>query len=329
MDRTDVAILRVLARAGRPLGAGKVAKELVAYGIDLEERAVRYHLETLDEAGLTESTGRPGRQITAAGREELDAARVSEKVGLVSAGLESFAYLTTFNPDSGLGLVALNVSAVPADRLDQALDAIASACASPLLMSPRVRLFEAAQTIGSWQAPEGWVGIGTLCSVTVNGVLLKAGVPVQSLFGGLLAVEAGKPRRFTEIVHYGWTSLDPIEVFIKSGSTSVRRACLTGGGVIGASFREFPSEARNDVVAVTDRLARWGIGGVLEVGHASAPAFQTPVGTGRCGLVISAGLNAMAAVEEAGITTLSKAMATMVPYADLEDVGRLAGRAGA
>jgi HTH-type transcriptional regulator, global nitrogen regulator NrpRI len=328
MDRTDVAILRVLAKAGKPQGAGKVAKELLGYGIDLEERAVRYHLDALDDIGLTESTGRPGRQITPKGRQELERARVADKVGLVSANLEAFAYKTSFDPRTGKGAVALNVSSAPAERLDDALRTLAEVAASRFVTSRRVRVFHAGEVAGTWVIPPGAVGIGTVCSVTVNGVLLKAGIPVQSLFGGLLDIEGGKPTRFTEVVHYGWTSLDPIEVFIKSGSTSVLQACRSGMGVVGASFREFPAEAREQVHEVIQSVAPWGLGGVVEVGASSAPLFQTPVGPGRCGMVISAGLNAVAAVEENGIPTVSKAMTTLVQYDELEDVLRLADRVG-
>ncbi len=329
MDRTDVAILRVLAKAGKALGAGKVAKELLGYGIDLEERAVRYHLEALDEGGMTESTGRQGRQITAEGRRELERARVADKVGLVSASLEAFAYRTTFDAHTGQGQVALNVSSAPEERLPDILRVLAEVAASPFVTSRRVRVFRAGELAGSWVIPSGSVGIGTVCSVTVNGVLLKAGIPVQSLFGGLLDIDGGRATRFTEVVHYGYTSLDPIEVFIKSGSTSVLGACRAGMGVVGASFREFPAEAREHVLDVIRSITPWGLGGVVEVGAASAPLFQMPVGPGRCGLVISAGLNAIAAVEESGVPTRSKALTTTVEYDELEDVFRLADRASA
>lgn len=326
MDKTQVAILRVLAAAGGPLGAGKVAKELRAHGIELEERAVRYHLEALDLRELTESLGRPGRRITEAGRAELERARVADKVNLVSAKLESFAYQTALDITNGRGRVPLNVSTIPEQRLSEALLVLQDVFGSRYVTSRRTVIYRPGDLVGTWVVPPDSVGIGTVCSVTINGVLLKAGIPIQSLFGGLLAIENDEPSRFTEVVHYGWTSLDPIEVFIKSRYTSVRAAAHTGNGVIGASFREFPAEARDHVLRVLERTVPWGISGVLEVGNASSPLYETNVNTSRCGLVIAAGLNPVAALEESGIPTMSHAMTTTTTYDELTDINELVDR---
>jgi HTH-type transcriptional regulator, global nitrogen regulator NrpRI len=323
IDRKHVSILRVLERAERPLGAGKIAKELLSHGLELTERAVRYHLEALDEDGLTEPMGRPGRRITDAGRRELSEARVADKVSLVHTKLEAFAYQTTLDLASGRGTVALNISFVPRDALKRALAVMRPVLNSRFATSRRIRLYEGGEWIGSQVVPREMAGIGTVCSVTVNGVLLREGVPVQSLFGGLIAVEGGTPRRFTEIVHYGYTSLDPIEVFIKSGATSAGKAVSSGHGVIGASFRQFPTVARDHVLRVMERIMPWGLGGVIAVGSPSCPLFEVEVGPDLCGMAISAGLNPIAAVEEAGITTVSHAMTTLADFDQFTDINEL------
>jgi len=323
IDRKHIAILRVLERAERPLGAGKVAKELLAHGVELTERAVRYHLEHLDGQGLTEPMGRPGRRITELGRRELAEARVVDKASLVFAHLETFAYQTTFDVETGRGQVAVNISLIPSETARDALGIMRPVLNGRLATSRRIKLYQPGEWVGNQVVPRDSIGVGTVCSVTVNGVLLKSGIPVQSLFGGLLSIDGHTPRRFTEMVHYGWTSLDPIEVFIKSGSTSVGDAVAKGVGVIGASFREFPTVARNQVQEVLDRLIPWGISGVIAVGSPSCPLFEVEVGPGRCGLAISAGLNPVAALGEAGIPTRSHAMATAIDFDQLTDINEL------
>jgi len=52
IGRKESAILRVLGRQDNSLGAAAIARELISYGIELTERAVRYHLQALDTAGL-------------------------------------------------------------------------------------------------------------------------------------------------------------------------------------------------------------------------------------------------------------------------------------
>jgi len=322
-DRKQIAILRILDQAQESLGAGKIAVELRDYGIDLEERAVRYHLDALDQLGFTEPRGRRGRQITSAGRRELESARVADKVNLVLARLEAFAYLTTLDTATGHGDVPLNISFVPRASRDAALHVMRPILNSGFATSRRLLILEAGEHAGNQEVPADWVGIGTVCSVAINGVLLKAGVPIHSLFGGLLSVEGRRPRRFTELVHYGYTSMDPLEVFIKSGRTSVTHAVTNGVGVVGASFREFPGVAHGHVLEVLEAVGPWGITSALAVGSASCPVFEADVPPGRCGLVIAAGLNPIAAVEESGIPTRSHAMTAMFSFEALTDVNDL------
>jgi repressor of nif and glnA expression len=70
------------------------------------------------------------------------------------------------------------------------------------------------------------VGLATVCSIVTNGVLLKAGIPIDSRFGGILQVQNDKPVRFTEIIHYDGSSLDPSEIFIKARMTAINTLLL-------------------------------------------------------------------------------------------------------
>ena len=87
------------------------------------------------------------------------------------------------------------------------------------------------------------IGVGTVCSITLNGVLLKHGVPTVSRFGGLLEMKDKKPVRFVEVIMYEGTSIDPLEIFIRSGMTNYLGAIKTGSGRIGASSGNFPQKA--------------------------------------------------------------------------------------
>jgi repressor of nif and glnA expression len=71
VERKVNAILRVLRDSPEAVGARVIGRQLAEQGIDLSERAVRYHLKLMDERGLTQLVGRDGRQITEAGLEEL------------------------------------------------------------------------------------------------------------------------------------------------------------------------------------------------------------------------------------------------------------------
>ncbi len=317
IDRKALAILRILDQAREPMGSSRLATELTAYGIDLTERAVRYHLQRLDEEALTVSRGRQGREITEAGRDELADARVSDKVSLVISRLEALAYETTLDLATRRGKVVLNISMLPQEALQAAVAAMRSVFLSRLCTSDLVAIYEAGQPVGDTIVPSGMVGIGTVCSVTINGILLSHGIPMHSEFGGLLELAGYEPLRFTDIIHYGGTSLDPLEVFIKGKMTSVTQAARGGSGKVGAGFRIISAAARDQFVQIADEMAQAGIHGVAAVGRPSQSLLEIPVPLDRVGVILYAGLNPGAAVEEAGIETINKAMTALVDFSDL------------
>jgi len=316
--RKITAVLRVLDEAGRPLGSTRIARALRAAGFDLEQRMVRNYLAVMDAEGLTVNLGRPGRRLTARGRKELAAAGAIDKVGFIDARGEELAYKMTFDPRRRRGTVILNLSAVPRDQLQEACRVIAPVLESRLGMG-RFGIIDPAGTVAAGLATsDGGAVIGTVCALTLNGLLAVAGVPVVSRFGGLLEIRDGEPYRFTHIIRYDGTTLDPIEIFIKAGMTSVRAAAAGGSGVIGASFREVPAIALPGVHKVIRQMDEAGLGGMVVVGKPSRPLADIPVDRGRAGLIVAAGLNPIAAVQEAGIPTQNRAMARLCEFQDLE-----------
>ena len=97
------------------------------------------------------------------------------------------------------------------------------------------------------------VGLGTICSVTINGIFLKAGIPIASRFGGVVETDNGTPRRFVSLISYDGSSLDPLEVFIKSKMTDVSGAAAGRAGKVLASFREIPIVC----LEKAKKLSRW------------------------------------------------------------------------
>ncbi len=227
---------------------------------------------------------------------------------------------TDFDLATGRGSIVVNISHVRLRDAKRALTVMRAPLASHFCTARNIALLEPGQRLGNHIVPDGMVGFATVCSVTINGILHSQGIPVHSVFGGLLAVESYEPTRFIDLVQYGATSLDPLEIFIKGGATSVSQAVSRGVGIVGAGFREFPAVARDHVVSVVDKAARWGLHGVLAIGGPSQPLTEVQVGLGRCGMIVCAGLNAIAAVEEARIPTVSHAMETIVGYDQLTHI---------
>lgn len=322
-QKRAVAILRALQNAGRPMGASRLARDLEAMGIDMSQRTVRYYLAMLDERGHTRSLGKKGRQITPQGEQELANAFVAEKVGFVAAKVDGLAYQMSFRLRSARGTIILNVSTVPVDRAVEASREIAATYEAGWAMGRYLSVGQPGGTLGRFRVPEDRVAIGTVCSLTINGVLLASGIPTESLFGGLLEIADGEAKRFTEVIRYDGTSLDPLEIFISGRMTSVGEVVRTGHGIIGASFREIPAVAVARARKVSAKLEQIGLGGVLIVGKPNRPLLEVPLPQGRAGLIVVGGLAPLAAAHEAGIPTENHAMTGLFEFTDLVPYQRL------
>ncbi|MBM4016757.1 MAG: DUF128 domain-containing protein [Planctomycetes bacterium] len=316
-QRKVTAILRVLEEAGRPLGSTKIARGLRLAGIDLEQRMVRNYLDAMDTAGLTVNLGRRGRQLTERGRRELAASLIIDKVGFIDARADELAYNMTLDLSRHTGTVILNVSTVPAAYLDDARRVMASVILARLGMGRFGIITQTGEGVPGLAITSGEAVIGTVCSITLNGLLRAASIPMISRFGGLLEIRDGEPRRFTHIIQYSGTTLDPIEIFIKAGMASVLEASRTGNGLIGASFREVPAVALPHVRKVIQHMDEAGLCSLALVGEPSRPLVEIPVDHGRAGIVVAAGLNPLAAVQEAGIPTTNRALARLAEFASL------------
>jgi repressor of nif and glnA expression len=321
VERKVVAILKILKDSPGPLGAKLIAIQLKEHGIELGERAVRYHLKLMDEQGLTRALPRrDGREITPQGIEELSNALVTDKVGLVLEKIELLTFRTSFDIKSRQGLVPVNVSFFSKGRFSNALREMKKAFKAGLCVSQLVAVAEEGQTLGELVIPKGKVGFATVCSLIVNGCLLKAGVPIDSRFGGVLQIRDNRPLRFVNLIYYSGTTIDPSEVFITARMTDVHGVINKGEGKVLANFRELPARCVPLVQEVTNGLKEAGLYGLILMGNPSEAVCGISVGLNRVGMILFGGLSPVAAAEEAGVATESQAMSTLVDYHSLVKV---------
>jgi len=323
MNKVTISILKVLDKENKIIGSREIAKRLKLHGVDISERTVRYHLKILDERGYTKVFGKEGRQITEKGRRELHNALVLEKASFVSSRIETLSYLTTLNLDTLQGDVILNISFFSEKEFEKVRRIIKPVFQSPYVMSNRLLLAKEGQTIGEVLIPEGKIGIATVCSITINGLFLKAGIPVTSRFGGVVEVINKRPVRFLSLISYEGSSLDPHDIFIRSKMTDVLGAVKKGTGRILASFREIPVVCIERVRELAKELSKRDIGGILVIGEPNKPVLGVQPGIDRAGIVIVGGLNPVAALEESGIPTESQAMSTLYPFSGLKSYTEL------
>ncbi|MBU2055257.1 MAG: DUF128 domain-containing protein [Proteobacteria bacterium] len=324
IEKKIILILRILHESREPVGARLISRRMQDRGVTLSERAVRYHLKLMDDRGLTRLIGQhDGRAITELGIEEIGNARVHDKIGLAISRIEILAFRTALDLDKRQGLLPVNVSFFPRRSFKKALESMKPAFGKGIHVSELIACADEGERLGELTVPAGYTGFATVCSIVVNGILLKSGIPMDSKFGGILQVKDGKPLRFAELIHYSGSSLDPSEVFIRGRMTSVRQAAEKGEGKILANFREIPVPALKLVKELIASLQNAGIGGVLSIGERGEPICQIPVDMNRVGMILYGGLNPVACAHETGIEVENRAMSTVMEYQKLQNFWEL------
>jgi HTH-type transcriptional regulator, global nitrogen regulator NrpRI len=322
-ERKIIAILKVLSESSDSLGSITIARNLEEHGIHLSERAVRYHLKITDERGFTEPKGRDGRMLSSRGLEELRIALAGDRLTFVLEKLELLAFRTTFNPKTKTGQIPINTSILNKNDFTKALKVMKTIFKTHLCVSDLVAVAGEGEKLGDVVIPEGKIGIATICGVAVNGVLLKNGIPMESKFGGILEIKNSKPFRFTAIINYSGTSLDPSEQYIRARMTSVGEAAGTGNGRILANFREIPGLSKPLVEEINKSLISVGIHGIYHSGAISEPVCQITVGTNRVGIILVGGLNPIAATVEAGFAVENVAESGLIDFQKLKSISKL------
>lgn len=306
-ERKYIEILRILREHRDPLGAKRLSELMAERGFILSDRAVQYYLSYLDAMGFTEKVGNQGRILTSAGVLETDNALVDDRIGFVISKLERLAYRSTFDPATGTGDVAYNLSMVPLEVFDKAKEAFDDVIQQGYGFFKSYRIIDRDPRI-----PPGYIGFITVCSITMDGVFQRKGIPVKMAYGGRLEIENNTPRRFRDLIAYQGTTVDPLELFISSGLTSVSSLTRSGTGIALANVREVPCSAKTQVQETIRLMNDCGFVFPVTMGN---QVFNLPPNPYRLSIVAFSGLNNIANTVERGLEIRTEIGAGNIQFA--------------
>jgi repressor of nif and glnA expression len=312
-ERKYLEILRILKEHQEPMGAKRLSEILAERGFVLTDRAVQYYLRYLDEMGFTRKVGNTGRILTREGITETESALVGERIGFIISKLERLAFRTTFDPVNGTGDVAYNLSLVPEEEAPGVARSFETVSKAGYGFSPCYRILDRDPRV-----PEGQVGVLSLCSITIDGVLQRAGIPVVMAYGGRLAFEGGQVKGFLDLIGYRGTTIDPLHLFISAGLTSIREVVASGKGVALANVREVPVPALARVEALLSQMGRWGFTPPVGIG---AQVFNTPCSPYHVSIVSYSGMNMVGHGVEEGYRIETEIGAGNIPFSRMQNTG--------
>lgn len=237
---------------------------------------------------------------------------MKEPLKFTNHRIEEYALQVTYNPEENTGKIIYNLSLIKEDDLSFALAMLKDAHRTGLMVSDRIRVAEPGEDIGDYTVPDHAHAICTMCSITLDALLLQRGVPLNPIGGGVVEIDRHEPRRFISMLLYKDTTLDPLEVLISQDITSIRSVMEHGSGNILANMRECHMEAEPLVGTVLDELTASGFSGILDVGAPNVPLLGVPVSPQYLGVTMVGGTNAMAAIKEAGRWVVTRALKGLI-----------------
>jgi repressor of nif and glnA expression len=238
----------------------------------------------------------------------------------VNHNIEDYAIQVTFDPVTGEGKVVYNLSLIKNEDLDYAISVLKDAYKTGVSVSGLVKFYSQGQKVADYVIPKGCTGICTMCSITFDGLLIRRGIPINPIGGGVVEIENRTPLRFTHIILYEHTTIDPLQVLISQNTTSVTSVMRRGSGNILANIREFHMEAEPLVGMVLDELASSSYSGILEVGMPNVPLLGVPVNPQFVAIAAIGGTNPMAAIREGERWVQTQAMKGLMDISDMEEI---------
>jgi HTH-type transcriptional regulator, global nitrogen regulator NrpRI len=307
--RKEIEILRILSEFDSPVGSTLLKREMRKRGFLLSERTVRYHLQLLEAKGFVLGHERRGRTITEQGLEELSRSLATQRLGFTTTRFMSLAYSATYDPVVDSGTVVGNVSILDKGLREKSVETMKALQEMNLLSAPYIMVLNEGEEYCDISVPKGKFALFTVCNLTLDSILIHSGIPLFFKYGGLVQVVNRKPIRFVEIISYEGTTIPPLEVFVYRKMTSILRILKTGSGMLLATLREVPSEARDRTVKILENQQKKGWGGVLVLGEPNEPVLGVPVGMDRFGICMVGGIVPGAAMVEEG-----EQIATFAPH---------------
>jgi len=244
---------------------------------------------------------------------------MEEELQFVLSRIDELMYGVDFDPVRREGKIVVNISVVHKKELDGVIETFRRVIEAGLSVSPLITLIEGKEL--GFSSDE--MCIGDTCSITIDGVLLKSGIPVNPLFGGVVEVVDGHPTRFTDMLLYNGTTIDPLEVLTSQYLTSISEMLNYGSGKMLANLREVPMVAKKLVEEKLEELAKAGFSGILEVGEPNTDVLGAEVGRDHIGIVVVGGTNTAAAAIEQGYNLKTHAMSRLIEYKEMVHINEI------
>lgn len=215
-----------------------------------------------------------------------------------------------FDVESFAGNVISNISYINKNYVDDAIEVLDNLYKNKpeYCMGNRYALLD---------EKEDKVGVATICSLTIDGILTNYGINVNPTYSGILDIYK-KNRRFIELISYKGSSVDPHEIFIKKNMHDIKGSLHDDGKIL-ASVHTIPYVSRDASKDILDIIKETGFD-VLKLGETNEYMYNAKIEKYHFGYVVSGGLNPIAAIKEYDVPVEVKSIEKIMDYSSFEEL---------
>jgi repressor of nif and glnA expression len=224
--------------------------------------------------------------------------------------IENLMQQVSFDPHAMKGKIITNTTRVRRESLADLLGIFSDTIHSGLAVCPFIKIEEERKSFK----------IKTACSLTIDGMLLKQGIPVKPKGGGIVEVAQRVPIRFTEMIMYWATTIDPIDILTSQELTDITGMMRTGEGRILGNLQEAPMLARESIEEVLDQLSSAEFSGVLALGEPNINVLGVSVERDHMGIALVGGTNLVAAARECGIELEHESISDLTDISEMRHI---------
>ena len=212
-----------------------------------------------------------------------------------------------FDVEKRKGDIIANVSYINKNDLDDALKIMEETYNSnPKYINPYYKLLD-------HPTDDDKIGIATICSLSIDGLLINNGIMSTPKYGGLL--ELTEPPLFIDLISYNGTTEDPHKIFLSKKMTSITGNI--GPNKILASVKEIPYISRDYAVHLLEILNNIGFS-IYKIGKPRELVYNAKVDNYNFGAICGGGLNTIGAIKEKGIAVEVKAIEKLLPFENMD-----------
>lgn len=236
-----------------------------------------------------------------------DENKPTNKVSFVLEKIINLVSQVTFDYNTFEGDIITNISYVNKENLDESLEIIYK------LYKDYPHYFMGDKY--SLLYDDDKVGIATICSLTVDGILANNGIVSMPIYSGVLDVDKKQPR-FIELISYKGSSIDPHEIFIKKDMCDLSNKENHSDKIL-ASVHSVPYVAREDTLNIFESIKNVGFQ-FLDIGKPNQYIYNSKIDMYHFGYATAGGLNPIEKVKESDVSVDVKSIEKIMDFNEFE-----------